>query len=236
MAILELQNVSFTDNGQEVIKNISHSIETGTVTAFLGKPGSGKSTALKLMAGLINPTKGKLLFEGRDINFLKRTETLEFRRRTAFMFQDSALWANQDIYHNLELPLVTHFPDMTPQERNNKIHEMAKLVEYSRPLTNRPAALSIGEQKKISFARALICNPEVLFLDEPTESLDEKTVELILGILKTFIEEKKTLIYVSHDNVLINSMVSDKIYFADGEIQEKLLQDDNLNDFYEDEL
>ena len=236
MAILELQNVTFTDNGQKVIKGISHSIETGSVTAFLGKPGSGKSTALKLMAGLINPTTGKLLFEGKDINSMKRNETLEFRRRTAFMFQDSALWANQDIFHNLELPLVTHFPQMSARERKNRIQEMVNLVEYTRPLTNRPAGLSIGEQKKISFARALICNPEVLFLDEPTESLDEKTVELILGILKKFIEEKKTLIYVSHDNVLINSMVSDKIYFADGEIQEKLLQADDFNDFYEDEL
>lgn len=236
MAILELQNVTFTDNGQKVIKGISHSIETGSVTAFLGKPGSGKSTALKLMAGLINPTTGKLLFEGKDINSMKRHETLEFRRRTAFMFQDSALWANQDIFHNLELPLVTHFPQMSAKERKNRIQEMVNLVEYTRPLTNRPAGLSIGEQKKISFARALICNPEVLFLDEPTESLDEKTVELILGILKKFIEEKKTLIYVSHDNVLINSMVSDKIYFADGEIQEKLLQADDFNDFYEDEL
>lgn len=236
MAILELQNVTFTDNGQKVIKGISHSIETGSVTAFLGKPGSGKSTALKLMAGLINPTTGKLLFEGKDINSMKRNETLEFRRRTAFMFQDSALWANQDIFHNLELPLVTHFPQMSAKERKNRIQEMVNLVEYTRPLTNRPAGLSIGEQKKISFARALICNPEVLFLDEPTESLDEKTVELILGILKKFIEEKKTLIYVSHDNVLINSMVSDKIYFADGEIQEKLLQADDFNDFYEDEL
>lgn len=236
MAILELQKVSFTDNNQQVIKNISHTIEEGTVTGFLGKPGSGKSTALKLMAGLINPTQGKLFFEGKDINSLTRKQNLEFRQRTAFMFQDSALWANQDIYQNLELPLLTHFPDMNSQQRKERINEMVNLVEYSRPLTNRPAALSIGEQKKISFARALICNPEVLFLDEPTESLDEKTVELILTILQKFIAEHKTLVYVSHDNLLINSFVSDKIFFADGEIKEKLLQEDLLDDYYEDEL
>jgi len=236
MAILELQKVSFTDNSQQVIKNISHTIESGTVTGFLGKPGSGKSTALKLMAGLINPTEGKLLFEGKDIHSLNRIENLEFRRRTAFMFQDSALWANQDIYHNLELPLITHFPNMTPQQRKEKIHQMVEFVEYSRPLTNRPASLSIGEQKKISFARALICNPEVLFLDEPTESLDEKTVALIITILQEFVAENKTLVYVSHDNLLINSFVSDKLFFADGEIKEKLLQEDPLDDYYEDEL
>lgn len=236
MAILELQKVSFTDNSLEIIKNISHSIEQGTVTGFLGKPGSGKSTALKLMAGLINPTKGALLFEGKNINSMNRNETLNFRRKTAFMFQDSALWANQDIYHNLELPLITHFPEMTNSQLKDRIQEMVELVEYTRPLTNRPASLSIGEQKKISFARALICNPEVLFLDEPTESLDEKTVELIIKILQNFVAEHKTLIYVSHDNILINSFVSDKIFFADGEIKEKLLLEDPLDDYYEDEL
>lgn len=152
------------------------------------------------------------------------------------MFQDSALWANQDIFHNLELPLQIHFPEMTAEQRKLKIQEMVSLVEYDKALTNRPAALSIGEQKKIGFARALICDPELLFLDEPTESLDEKTVELFISILKEFAAENKTLVYVSHDNYLINSFMSDKIYFANGEIQEKVLIDDGLNNYYEDEL
>lgn len=236
MAILELKNIKFSENNMQIIKGISHAIEPGTVTAFLGKPGSGKSTALKLLAGLINPTSGNVYFDGKDIHSMNRKETLEFRKRTAFMFQDSALWANQDIYHNLELPLQIHFPEMPPEERKAKIDEMISLVEYDKPLTNRPAGLSIGEQKKIGFARALICDPELLFLDEPTESLDEKTVELFITILKEFAANNKTLVYVSHDNYLINSFISDKIYYANGEIQEKLLLNNNLDDYYEDEL
>lgn len=236
MAILELKNIHYTENNLSIIKGISHSIEAGSVTAFLGKPGSGKSTALKLLAGLIIPSKGNLFFDGKNVHSMNRNQTLDFRKRTAFMFQDSALWANQDIYHNLELPLQVHFPQMTAEERNEKIEDIIKLVEYNKALTNRPAALSIGEQKKIGFARALICDPELLFLDEPTESLDEKTVELFITILKEFVSENKTLIYVSHDNYLINSFMSDKIYFANGEIQEKVLLDDDLNNYYEDEL
>lgn len=238
MALLELNNVSFIDNSQVIINSVSHSIEKGTVTAFLGKPGSGKSTALKLLAGLINPSKGKLLFEGKNVQTMNKAQVLEFRRRSAFMFQDSALWANQDILHNLELPLQIHFPQMNTKERWDRIHEMTALVEYTKSLSNRPAALSIGEQKKISFARALICRPEILFLDEPTESLDDKSVELVLTILKEFVAEGNTVIYVSHDNQLINSFMSDKIYFGDGEIQEKILLDDamEIDDYYEDEL
>lgn len=236
MAILELNNIHYSDKGNKIIKGISHKIEQGTVTAFLGKPGSGKSTALKLLAGLLIPSSGKLIFDGKEVHNMTRDENLSFRKRTAFMFQDSALWANQDIYHNLELPLQIHFPEMSAAKRKARIQEMVNLVEYDKPLTNRPAGLSIGEQKKIGFARALICDPELLFLDEPTESLDEKTVELFITILKEFAASNKTLVYVSHDNYLINSFMSDKIYFANGEIQEKILLDDGLNDYYEDEL
>lgn len=236
MALLELNNIHYSDKGNAIIKGISHSIEPGTVTFFLGKPGSGKSTALKLLAGLIIPTNGTVRFDGKDVHNMTREENLTFRKRTAFMFQDSALWANQDIYHNLELPLQIHFPNMSAAKRKAKIQEIVKLVEYDKSLTNRPAALSIGEQKKIGFARALICDPELLFLDEPTESLDEKTVELFITILKEFAAENKTLVFVSHDNYLINSFMSDKIYFANGEIQEKVLLDDGLDNYYEDEL
>lgn len=238
MAILGMRNVCYEDNGQKIINGISHFIESSTVTAFLGKPGSGKSTALKLLAGLIPPTSGTVTFEDKDIHSMTQKQNLEFRRRAAFMFQDSALWANQDIYHNLDLPLQLHFPQMSIAERKERIKKYTALVEYNKSLIIRPAALSIGEQKKISFARALICEPEILFLDEPTESIDDKTEDLFISILKGFIAENKTVVFVSHDNYLINSILCDKIYYEDGEIKEKLLLDDiNLiDDYYEGEL
>ena len=81
------------------------------------------------------------------------------------------------------------FPNMKPKERKERIRHYTELVEYNKSLVIRPASLSIGEQKKISFARALICEPEILFLDEPTESIDEKTEELFITILKKLISE-----------------------------------------------
>ena len=238
MAILKMLNVSYQDNNQKIIKDVSHYIEPNTVTAFLGKPGSGKSTALKLLAGLIPPSSGSITFEDKDIHSLNQKQNLDFRKRTAFMFQDSALWANQDIYHNLELPLQLHFPKLGQKERRERIMHYTSLVEYHKPLEIRPAALSIGEQKKISFARTLICQPEILFIDEPTESIDEKTEDLFISILKQLISENTTIVYVSHDNYLINSFLCDKIYFENGEIQEKILLDDinQIDDYYEGDL
>ena len=131
MAILKMIQVCYEDNDHKIINNISHYIEKSSVTVFLVKPGSGKSTALKLLAGLIPPTSGTITFEDKDIHTLNRKQNLDFRKRTAFMFQDSALWANQDIYHNLDLPLQLHFPEMSVKERKAQIIKFTDLVEFT---------------------------------------------------------------------------------------------------------
>lgn len=237
MSLFEMKKVSFESapgSNAYIINNLSLRIEKGSISAFLGKPGSGKSSSLKLLAGLILPSDGKILFDGKDIHSMNRQQTLAFRKRAAFMFQDSALWANQDLYNNLELPLRTHFPKMPVEERRQKILDVVKKVEFTKSLNLRPAALSIGEQKKIGFARALICDPEILFLDEPTESLDEKTAALFISLLKEFCYNGNTMIYVSHDNDFINSFENDKYYFENGNLVDTVFAQSEDLDFYED--
>ena len=234
MALLEMQNTSFYDGLTSVVNDVSLTIEKGSVTAFLGEPGGGKSTVLKLLSGVIVPTRGKVLFDGKDIPSMNSKDNLAFRKRMAFMFQNSALWANQSLYQNLELPLKLHFPDLLPEQLDARIKEVAQLVEFYKPLSLRPAALSTGEQKRIAFARALICKPEILFLDEPTESLDEKTAMLFIKILTEFCSQGNTLVYVSHDYAFINAFKNDKYYFAKGTIVDKILLNDSFQDFQED--
>lgn len=234
MALLEMKNVSFYDELTPVVQDISLSIQKGSVTALLGEPGGGKSSVLKLLSGIMIPTGGKVLYEDKDVSRMNEKENLDFRKKSAFMFQNSALWANQSLYQNLELPLKIHFPNMPPEQVKSKIEDAAKLVEFSRPLTLRPAALSAGEQKRIAFARALICEPEILFLDEPTESLNETTAGLFTSILKEFCSKGNTIIYVSHDYNFINTFANDKYYFAHGTIVDKLLLHDAMQNNYED--
>lgn len=218
MSLLRMENVNLQENGHKIIDNVNLSIEKGSMTVFQGPPGCGKSTALKILAGLILPTSGTVFFENSDIHKMKAVENLKFRKRCGFMFQDSALWANQDIYHNLELPLQIHFPQMSAEEKKEKIMQMAKVIKYEKPLNFRPVSLSIGEQKKVSFARAIICNPDVLFLDEPTESIDSDYLETFMNMLHDFSKQGKTIIIVSHDNYFISSFFFDKIYFDKGRI------------------
>lgn len=220
--LFEMQDISFSSNDFVVIHNLSLQIQKGTITAFLGEAGGGKSSALKLLAGVIPPTTGELYFEGKNVHRMKRLETLAYRKRTGFMFQDSALWQNQNIYQNLELPLKIHFPEMSAAERNERINEVFQLVGCEKSITIRPAGLSIGEQKMIGFARAIICNPDILFLDEPTESLDNRTTDIFIHMLKDFCyNSKKTLIYVSHDTDFINTFFGDQYIFDSGVVTKK---------------
>ncbi|MBQ0052253.1 MAG: ATP-binding cassette domain-containing protein [Treponema sp.] len=204
--LFEVENVEFQSRTTKIVKGISLQIEQGSVTGLTGKSGCGKSTLLKLIAGIYVPSSGRVLYNGNDIQTMGDAMNLEFRRKCSFVFQDSALWANQDIQQNLNLPLQTHNPKMKAKERLERIREMCEIVKYDRPLNLRPADLSMGEQKKVAFARALINNPEVLFLDECTESLDRKGGAVIMDLLQKFRNDGKTIIYVSHSSSFIAAL------------------------------
>ncbi len=234
MALLEIKNVSYDDGLTQVIKDTSLSIEKGSVTALLGESGGGKSTVLKLLSAIVPPSSGKVYYNDKAFSKMSEKENLEFRKKSAFMFQNSALWANQSLYQNLELPLKIHFPNMPVEQMKQKIEDAAKLVEFSKPLSLRPASLSAGEQKRIAFARTLICEPEILFLDEPTESLNETAAGLFISILQEFCSRGNTLIYVSHDYKFVNTFKNYKYYFSNGTIVDKILLNDNLQSEYED--
>ncbi|MBQ8013122.1 MAG: ABC transporter ATP-binding protein [Treponema sp.] len=220
MSLIKTEDIHFNSRGNEVVRGIDIEIEAGTVTGLTGKSGSGKSTLLKLLAGILVPSSGKVFYKDTDIQLMNQQKNKKFRKECAFVFQDSALWANQDIQQNLNLPLQTHNPKLSQEERLDRIHEICDLVKYNRPLNLRPVDLSMGEQKKIAFARALINKPEVLFLDECTESLDRKGGENILKILRSFIDDGKTIVYVSHSSVFI-SAIGGRIHV----IEEGLLSD-----------
>lgn len=219
MNLLDVQNVEFQSRSQKIVKGISLKIERGTTTALIGHSGSGKSTLLKLMDGLLVPSAGKILFEGRDIQTMNRAQNLEFRQKCSFVFQDSALWANQNIVQNLSLPLQIHFPQMTSEERMFTIHSICAMVGYDRDLNLRPVDLSTGEQKRIAFARAMICGPEVLFLDECTESLDRKGSAIIMDLLHNFINQGNTVIYISHNSTFIAEFPGTMYHIENGLIQ-----------------
>jgi ABC-type multidrug transport system ATPase subunit len=228
--MVELKDVGFSAQGKSIVRGLSFHFEEGKATALAGPSGCGKSTVLKLAAGLFPPSEGEVLFRGEDITRMNRQENLAFRRESAVVFQDSALWANQNLYQTLELPLRVHFPLMTKKEREERIEAVAAEVGYKRDLGIRPAELSIGEQKLLGFARAMICHPRLLYLDEWTESLDQSAAQRLIDLVKRFKGQGVSIIFVSHDIRIIRELADIAVMILDGRISLQLTKEQINND------
>jgi ABC-type lipoprotein export system ATPase subunit len=225
-----LKKVSFAAQSAVIVQDVSISCREASATALVGPSGCGKSTVLKLSAGLLVPSGGVVYFRGRDIASMNRAQNLNFRREAAVVFQDSALWANQNLNQILDLPLRLHFPGMSARQRTERIVEAAAEVGYKRNLAVRPANLSVGEQKLIAFARAMICGPNLLFLDEWTESLDDDAAQRLITLVRKFKAAGKTIIFVSHDIRLIASRADCVIMIRDGQVALELeLEGDQIS-------
>jgi ABC-type multidrug transport system ATPase subunit len=239
--IIELRNVGFSAQNQTIVRDISWAYDEGTATALVGPSGGGKSTVLKLSAGLLVPSQGEARFRGKDIARMSRRENLEFRREGAVVFQDSALWANQTIRQILELPLQVHFPAMPAGERLERIREALAAVGYRKETGIRPAMLSMGEQKLVAFARALMCRPLVLFLDEWTESLDDRSAQRLIGLVRAHKEQGHTIIFVSHNLHIIRELADMVLVIAEGERSrtitgDQMRRDEDMSRFLEKEI
>lgn len=216
--LIELRDISLTAQNNRIIEDVQLTLFQGQTAAFVGPSGGGKSTLLKLSAGLIVPTGGEAYYRGYAITSMSRTRNLDFRRRAAFVFQDSALWANQSLRQILELPLKIHFPRMTQKQRTARIVEVCAEAGYKRELDIRPSQLSMGEQKLIAFARALVCDPDILFLDEWTESLDDSSARRLINVVKTRQQSGTTIIFVSHNFTVIKELAQRICMIVDGRL------------------
>ncbi|MDR2110441.1 MAG: ATP-binding cassette domain-containing protein [Spirochaetaceae bacterium] len=228
--IIELKDVSFSAQNMRIVRDFSFQFEAGKTTALVGPSGSGKSTVLKLSSGLLVPTRGEVCFRGKNIFSMNRAQNMAFRREGAMVFQDSALWANQTLDQILELPLRIHYPNMTKTERSEWINKVLAEVGYKKELMIRPALLSMGEQKLIAFARALLCQPTLLFLDEWTESLDDSAAQRLIAIVKRMQEKQHTIIFVSHDFRIIKNLADYIIMVLGGRLYLKFTREQIATD------
>jgi len=235
--IIELDNIHFSDHeGREIVQGVSINYKPGKTTAIIGPSGGGKSTVLKLSAGLLQPSRGAVFYKGQNVALMNRSENLEFRREGAFVFQDSALWANMDLFQILELPLKIHYPKMDKQQRKERIDSITSEVGYKKSLLVRPSTLSMGEQKLIAYARAMLCNPSLLFLDEWTESMDETSAERLVNLVKKKQSQGATILFVSHDMRIIKDLSDFVIVISDGKVvmnspKDHIMGNLSLNDF-----
>lgn len=180
-----------------ILQDISFSVHEGETFGVIGVSGSGKSTLLGLMAGLDIPTTGRIILDGTDLNTLDEDGRARMRnQRVGFVFQSFMLLPGLTALENVMLPLELAgavAPRMDAEERLTEVGLAGRLHHY-------PAQLSGGEQQRVAMARAFAGNPRILFADEPTGNLDQKTARQVIDLLfKLNAERNATLVMVTHD-------------------------------------
>jgi len=186
----------------------------------MGPSGCGKSIFLKTAAGLTVPESGGLYLNGKNFHKLSRKNKLKFRKSNGFVFQDSALWANMTVFQNISLPLLYHFDHLSKSEIARRINIFTAKLGYNNTTDIRPANLSVGEKKLVSVLRALIIDPEYIFMDCPTMSVDRNTAVRLLDIIKELKSKKRTIIIATNDPGLASLLADYLIILKEGKLLE----------------
>lgn len=183
------------------LKNASLKIDQGEFVAILGASGSGKSTLMHLIGGLDRPTEGTIEVDGQMISKMKDRHLARYRNeKIGFVFQFFNLLQGTSTLKNVTLPLI--YTRKKGINRRKKAIEVLVSVGLEGKLRNRPNQLSGGEQQRVSIARALINDPEIILADEPTGNLDSKTGQQIFDLLIELNKKGKTVVMVTHDQNL----------------------------------
>jgi putative ABC transport system ATP-binding protein len=218
-SLIEVRNATrkFDLGDEEVyaVRHVTLNVRRGRFITLVGRSGSGKTTLLNLLAGLDHPTEGQVLFEGRDMARFSEKDFIELRRRrVGVVFQSFALLPLLSAYENVELPL--RIAGIGARERSQRSNEVLEMVGLTRRARHRPYELSGGEQQRISIARAVAMQPDIMLADEPTGELDSRNASAIFGLFRDMTNERgMTVVATTHDRTLLD--MADEIYeIADG--------------------
>eukprot|EP00825_Cyclidium_porcatum_P034840 TRINITY_DN36569_c0_g1_i1.p1 TRINITY_DN36569_c0_g1~~TRINITY_DN36569_c0_g1_i1.p1 ORF type:complete len:230 (-),score=-8.50 TRINITY_DN36569_c0_g1_i1:177-866(-) len=200
-----------------VLKGINLSIERGKLTILCGPSGSGKTTLMNLAGALDEPDEGKIIFNGKDITSISKSEKDFIRRnKIAFIFQSVALMSLMSAYENVEYSLRIN---KTPfGERRKRVEECLEMVDLLKRAKHMPGEMSGGEQQRVAIARAIAHRPEIIFADEPTAELDSTMGLHVIRLLKKVIDQEGlTVVMTTHDQDIAG--LADVLYrIQDGEI------------------
>ncbi|MDE7087293.1 MAG: ABC transporter ATP-binding protein [Clostridia bacterium] len=201
------------DHELKALDSVNLSLEEGKFVVILGPSGAGKSTLLNMLGGLDSPTSGTITVDGKDISQLSDNELAEYRAaKVGFVFQFYNLVPTLTVYENVAL-----VKEIAPNALDPK--QMLEEVGLADHTKNFPAQLSGGEQQRVSIARALAKNPQILLCDEPTGALDSETGVLVLKLLLSMARNYgKTIVIVTH-NQNIAKMADVVIHVKNGKIQ-----------------
>ena len=219
--MIEIEHLKKNFGKNEVLKDISATVNKGQVICIIGPSGSGKSTFLRCLNVLETPTAGKIIFDGTDLAKLNDGKELdELREKMGMVFQNFNLFPNMNVIENIKLaPMkVKGMSDADAEKLGLELLDKVGLKDRAQQY---PTSLSGGQQQRVAIARALAMEPEMMLFDEPTSALDPEMVGEVLKTMQDLANSGMTMVVVTHEMGFARE-VADEIWFmADGYLKEK---------------
>ena len=211
--ILKLEHLEKSFGDHVVLRDINLSVSKGEVISVIGSSGSGKSTMLRCINLLEEPTGGRIIFEGNDISDKKNNVT-SYRARVGMVFQQFNLFNNMNVLENCVCPQVTVLKKSRADAEKTAREYLAK-VGMDSFVNARPKQLSGGQKQRVAIARSLSMHPDILLFDEPTSALDPEMVGEVLEVMQSLAKSGLTMIVVTHEMAFARD-VSTRVIFMDG--------------------
>lgn len=215
-APVALSQVHYAIGGQTILDGIDLTVRQGEIFAVMGRSGTGKTTLLRLIIGLIKPDSGTIRVSGMDVTRLSERQLGEVREHMGFVFQGAALLDSLTVVENVALPLVEH-RRATREELAGRVRALLEMVDVAGAEQLLPAELSGGMRKRVGIARALAMDPSIVLYDEPTAGLDPISATAIMELIRTLrARTGVTSIIVSHDVASLRRVADRAALLHDG--------------------
>jgi D-methionine transport system ATP-binding protein len=208
------------DSGVQALQSINLSIAKGEIFGIIGRSGAGKSSLIRSINRLEQPSSGQVLIAGQDIGLLDEDALVAQRRRIGMIFQHFNLMSAKTVWQNVELPL--RVAGVPKAQRQQKVRELLELVGLQDKHKVYPAQLSGGQKQRVGIARALVHNPDILLCDEATSALDPETTQAILALLSTINRQLGlTIVLITHEMAVIRAICDRVVVLEHGAVVEQ---------------
>ena len=219
MPQIEIKSLNAYYDKLHVLKDVEVKVEKGEIVSLIGPSGSGKSSLLKMLVGLLVPQSGEVKINNEIIDYNKKSDLRIVREKIGIVFQQYNLFQNMDVLKN-----VCIAPTKIQKRDSKKVEEQAvellEKVGLKDKLKSYPDELSGGQQQRVAIARALCLNPEILLLDEVTSALDPELVQEVLDSIRLLASDGMTMLIVSHEMSFVKEVSSKVIFMDNGSIIE----------------
>lgn len=196
--VIEFRDVDLAFDEQVILDKMSFTVRRGETRIVLGGSGTGKSTIINLILGLIKPDAGRIFIDGEDITHVDDADLMRIRKKIGMVFQEGALFDSLSVYENVAYRL--HEERVDEDEVEHEVRRMLRFVDLEDAIDKMPAELSGGMRRRVGIARALVGNPDIVLFDEPTAGLDPPTARTICELaIKLRDIEDVTSIFVTHE-------------------------------------